>query len=166
MSRGPKRLPEEKHRLRGTYRKDRANPKRAKADRVLVAECPVVLQGVAAAEWDRVVSELVGMGILAAIDTMMLAVYCMEFAEYVDAMRTLEESGRTVVISDKDGNVRDLRNHPAVARANMAFRNLRSMGSEFGLTPVSRERITVPEKPQPDDELTLWKKKKAARRSG
>ena len=164
--RGRKRTPEEAKKLKGTYRKDRANTRRPKAGRVLVPECPISLEGDAAKEWDRSVAELVAMGIMSSADTMTLAIYCMEVAEYLQAKRVLAEVGRTIVISDKDGNVRDLRNHPAVVRANAAFRNVRSMGSDFGFNPSSRESLKIPEKPKADDELTTWRKKKAARRPG
>ena len=145
--RGRKPLTEEVKRLKGTLQKSRRNKERPKPDKVLVPACPLPLKGDAAEEWDRVVGELVGLGIMTALDTMMLAIYCMEVAEYLDAKRTLDAIGRTIVISDKDGNARDLRNHPAVVRANAAFRNLRSMGSEFGLTTASRESLKIKPKP-------------------
>ena len=36
-----------------------------------------------------------------------------------------------------------VKNHPAVAVANACWRNVRSFCSEFGLSPVSRTRLTL-----------------------
>lgn len=65
-------------------------------------------------------------------------------------------SGFTVEepIMDKDGEVVGvkIKNHPAVAVSNASWKQLKAFCSEFGLSPVSRTRLTL-EKPSGDKDL-------------
>jgi len=216
MTRGRKKKPEAQHRLQGTYRKDRANPKAPKAPAVLVPEEvaplaggsapqkgkrgkkpePVAQQaslpakvvafrplvdldevpempdgeedtlkllaaaaararaeiqaGHARTHWDATTGELVAMGVLTALDLPMMTAAAQWWGVFQAALADMRNSGTTIVLRDKDGEVRGMVNHPAVARANLAFRNWRSAASELGLSPAARERLHTKETPEKD----------------
>lgn len=141
MGRKPK--PETLHRLQNTYRKDRANKNSPKVKSVLVLEKMLELEGDAADAWDIITGEMAIMGMLSIADILMITATSMVWKEFVQAARELEDEGRTVDRLDSDGIAIAQQNHPAVARFNANFRNLRSAISELGLSPASRERLTV-----------------------
>ena len=153
---GRKPLPEALHHLQNTYRNDRANKKTPKATSVLVLEKMLHLEGDAAAAWDIITGEMGIMGTLSVADILMITATSMVWKEFVQAARELEDEGRTVDRLDSEGIAIGQQNHPAVARFNANFRNLRSAISELGLSPAARERLTVKDDPNEDpiDEIT------------
>ena len=180
MARGRKKIPKEKHELQGTARPARINDKAPRPDSLLVAEPIIPLDGPALAEWNRAAAALAALGILADADLACLSAYCIAWGELVQAteelkprMEEIEEEkdgkiekrmvkagGRTIIIRDKDGVVKAMINHPAVARQNAAMRNMRSFASEFGLTPASRERLSVETGTKERDPFAEWEAKK------
>lgn len=174
MARGRKKIPKEQHELQGTARPGRINDKAPRPNSLLVAEPIIPLDGPALAEWNRASAALAALGILADADLAALTAYCIAWGELIQATEELkpreEENekgemvkagGRTIIIRDKDGVVKAMINHPAVARQNAAMRNMRSFASEFGMTPASRERLTIDDKGKDADLYEIWEAKKA-----
>lgn len=103
--------------------------------------CPAWLQLEAKREWRRVVPELDRLGLLAVVDRASLAMYCQEWARYVDAQAQVDKYG-SVLKATASGYVQP---SPFVAIARQSLTACRTFAAEFGLTPSSRGRMQVPE---------------------
>ena len=92
----------------------------------------------AAAEWDRVMPDLLAMGTAKAVDASGLAAYC----EAVALLRTLAElvarSGPLII--GRDGAVHK---NPAVSQLRDASSAVRIWAREFGFTPSARQPLRV-----------------------
>jgi P27 family predicted phage terminase small subunit len=111
--------------------------------------CPDWLPREAKAEWRRVVSELDRIGMLKKVDRAALATYCEAWSILVAAEALIAEHGLMILqfeTQSVDGAriyVRPVKN-PAVLIAKDASATIRAFAAEFGLTPSSRTRLTVP----------------------
>lgn len=81
-------------------------------------------------------------------DAMMLEGACVNYARAVEADLIVARDGLMVeesIIDEESGErvVLKIKNHPAIAVSNHAWRQLRGFCSEFGLSPVSRTRLTI-----------------------
>jgi P27 family predicted phage terminase small subunit len=91
------------------------------------------------------VPELRRLGLLTVVDRAALAGYCQSYARWVQAEKVLEK-GMTFTTST--GYIQQ---RPEVAIAQKSLQLMKSFLIEFGLTPASRTRLSVPEKEE--DEL-------------
>lgn len=133
---GNNRLPTNLKVLKGTARPCREN----KAEPTMPAgapECPEHLDDEARREWFRVVPSLVGANVLTRVDHAALAAYCQNYSRWVAAEAIIAEAGLTFV-----GNRGMIRRHPAVGIAHDAMMAIKAFACEYGLTPVSRARVT------------------------
>lgn len=89
-------------------------------------------------EWKRLVPILHQAGVLTQADTGTLAAYCQAFGEFIEATKLAKAKGYTTV-TDK-GNVIQ---RPEVGLANTAMKLMVSIAREFGMTPSSRNNISV-----------------------
>lgn len=105
------------------------------------AICPEWLSADAKDEWARVAPELTRMGLLTMVDTAALAAYCVAYGRWKEAELQIVREGHTFVTAA--GYVAQ---HPAVGIANKAMEQIHKFCKEFGLTPSSRGRMTVPGK--------------------
>ena len=109
--------------------------------------CPKHLKGIARAAWNFWHEELTAMRLDARPDAQMLEGACVAYGRAVKADQLLETDALLIVepIFDKERKVfgSKLKSHPAVAISNCSWRNVRSFCSEFGLSPVSRTRLTL-----------------------
>jgi P27 family predicted phage terminase small subunit len=110
--------------------------------RDVLPKCPSVLQGEAKREWRRMAKKLHDAGLLSEIDGAALTTYCLTWARLMDA----EEKLRTIgaVVKTPNGW---LAHSPYLAIATKATEQLVRILVEFGMTPSSRSRISVPPKP-------------------
>ena len=91
-------------------------------------------------------------------DAMMLEGACVNFARAVEADLILQLEGMVVVenvITARDGEIIAVKRkkHPAVSISNQAWSLVRQFCSEFGLSPVSRTRLSIGKEGTPDDDL-------------
>lgn len=109
--------------------------------RAVLPKCPPVLQGEAKREWRRMAKKLHDAGLLSEIDGAALTTYCLTWARLMDA----EEKLRTIgaVVKTPNGW---LAHSPYLAIATKATEQLVRILVEFGMTPSSRSRISVPPK--------------------
>jgi len=82
----------------------------------------------------------------------------MAHARAVDADILVAKQGLTVeesVIDEESGEkiVLKIRNHPAITTSNQSWRLVHRFCSEFGLSPVSRTRLTIEKKDSAEGEL-------------
>lgn len=118
---------------------------------------PAHLSAVAKAAWKFWKVELEGMQLDSRPDAQMLEGACVNYARAVEADRLLAISGILVVEPIFDGERKvvgaKMKSHPAVAISNSSWRNVRAFCSEFGLSPVSRTRLTLEKAENPTDDL-------------
>lgn len=98
---------------------------------------PSWLSAEAKREWKRVVPGLTRLDLLKPEDRAMLTVYCETWSQWVSAIREVHETGTS--ITTETGTIK---RNPAVAAANDAAAQLRSLAQEFGLTPAAESKLT------------------------
>jgi len=106
--------------------------------RASIPRCPVHLNAEAKAEWRRMARRLHGLGVLTEVDGTAFALYCQAYGRWVQAEQKLSEFG-TVIKGPNGMPVQS----PYLSIANRAMDQMRSLLSEFGMTPSSRSRITA-----------------------
>lgn len=142
--RGPPAKPTATKILEGTFRKDRAaknEPKPAAA----TPSCPAWLNTEARREWRRIVPLLEQLNLLTKVDRSALAGYCQAYSRWRQAERILDAEGLTMdFLSNNGASYSQAR--PEVAIAQQSAKLMKTFLAEFGLTPASRTRISVPVK--------------------
>lgn len=122
-------------------------------------ECPRHLRGRARAAWAFWSEELEVMNLDRRPDAHMLEGACIAYDRAVEADMILADEGITVKesIIDKRGEVVVLKvkAHPAVAISRTAWQQMRAFSTEFGLSPVSRARLTIEKRDDGEDLATL-----------
>ena len=120
--------------------------------------CPKHLRGRARAAWNFWREELMAMSLDRRPDAQMLEGACVAYEAAVNSYETIQKQGRLIAkraTDPKTGQlvVVDVRPHPAVAMGNDAWSLLRSFCSEFGLSPVSRTRLSIERTDPAEDDL-------------
>lgn len=105
-----------------------------------IPRCPANLSTTAKRIWRRIAPELEKMGVLKLSDGLALEMLCDAYAEYRDARDIVEKNEPTYVSLTKNGLMH--RTRPEVAIASDAYRRVKTMMTEFGLTPSSRSRVS------------------------
>lgn len=137
--RGPKPKPTALRNLQGNPGKRPINknePAPTKGQRV--PNCPAWLNEDAAALWRQHAKRLWDLGLLTHVDVGALAALCETEALYHTAVQKLAE-GDVVHVTDKGYH------HASawVQIRSQALKQLKSLWSEFGMTPASRSRVVV-----------------------
>lgn len=120
--------------------------------------CPEHLTGIARDTWHFLAEQIEIMGLDKRPDAMMLEGACVNYARAVIADQQIAREGITFTestVDEESGEVVPLkaRVNPAVTISNQAWQNLRSFGSEFGLSPASRTRLTIEKKDDAETDL-------------
>jgi P27 family predicted phage terminase small subunit len=119
--------------------------------------CPQHVSGLARSAWKFWVEELQAMSLDSRPDAMMLEGACVNYARAVMADGIIQHGCQVEepIINHSTGEVvgTKIKNHPAVAVSNAAWRQLRAFCSEFGLSPVSRTRLTLEKADTSADDL-------------
>ena len=106
--------------------------------------CPAWLSGEARREWRRVVPELERLGLLTLVDRVALAGYCQGWSRLRQCEQIIDKEGLTYTTHSAQGGTM-VRPRPEVSMGQKYLAQLRAFCVEFGLTPSSRGRMTVPE---------------------
>jgi P27 family predicted phage terminase small subunit len=107
-------------------------------------ECPPELGPGARREWDRLVRELSKLDLITNLDRAALASYCGAYALWAEAVEAIQKFG-TMVKSPSGYPMQS----PYISIANRQAELMMRIASEFGFTPASRSRISVPSQDQP-----------------
>jgi len=130
---GPKPLPSNVTRFRGTIRPDRERAKpvspKGKATR------PDKLPERARREWDRLAPQLHRLRLLTPADRGAFTLLCLSYGIALDAADALQIEGR--VLDVPQGK----RRHPDVAAFMQAVQTYTRLAQQFGLTPASRQAL-------------------------
>jgi P27 family predicted phage terminase small subunit len=142
--RGRKPLPSNVVRLRGNPGKRRLNDAEPRPA-AKAPPCPACLGDEARKEWQRLSKELAALGLLTGLDRNLLAAYCQAHALWVEAVSSIGRYGTMV----KSPNGFPMQS-PYVAVANKQVDIMVRIAAELGMTPSSRTRIRVGDKPPED----------------
>lgn len=154
---GRKRKPTALHVVQGTARKDRANIDEPKPS-PQKPRCPAHLPPKAKTAFKNVCELLEGMGVLTIVDGMALELLCDAYAEWRDLDTLIKKEGRTYKTISTSGD-EIIKGHPAVAMRSDAWKRIKSMMVEFGLTAASRTKVNA-EKPEEADPLDEYMKRR------
>jgi P27 family predicted phage terminase small subunit len=164
---GPPRKPTAQKKLEGTHRKDREAPNALTFDPLRDAlDPPIDLKPEAARQcWATVARELNLKGMLTTVDLALLRAYCYHVALMLEAEQELEANGKTTTLTNKNGSSYLVKS-PWIGILSDATEKVHKIGQQFGFSPASRTRISMPEekgkqrsgfaafrKPNPWDEL-------------
>jgi len=137
MPTGRKKKPDEIKRLEGNPGKRPLNGS-APMPTGCAAKPPYVT-GHAAAVWDQITSSMPP-NLYTAVDSVVLAAFCVASGQYRTATETLAAEGLTVV-SAVSG---DEKPHPALQAQTKALTAISLLGARLGLDPSSRASIVMP----------------------
>ncbi|EKM0480177.1 phage terminase small subunit [Citrobacter freundii ATCC 8090 = MTCC 1658 = NBRC 12681] len=106
--------------------------------------------------------ELDAIGVISQLDARALELLVEAYTEYRHHCETLDREGYTyAVYSDDDADegkereIRMIKPHPAAMMKADAWKRLRAMLAEFGMTPSSRSKVSK-DKPDDDDLLSQF----------
>lgn len=125
-TRGPRPKTAQELKLRGTFRKDRHAAREAAAGPAGVPEKPKTLTGEAAAEWDRIVPELVRLGLVGSIDQSLIVGACRFWAHHC-AYDKLQEKDPANIAAGRESRANHTQYLQCVA--------------QLGLSPLGRSRV-------------------------
>ena len=149
--RGPAPKPRHLKMLEGNPGKrplNRASP-RPRPSRV---SCPEWLSPEAKVEWKRLAPELQRLGLLTPLDRAAFACYCQTYAHWQQCQRVVVREGPLYLTANGR-----LRERPEVDMARKYSQFVRAFAVEFGLTPSSRNRLSIDEPPADEDgEFERW----------
>ena len=149
--RGRKPIPTTLHILKGNPSKKKDLGKNEPKPAPATPRCPSWLHPDAKAEWKRIVPQLRDLGLLSQVDMAALVGYCQSWAWYKQANEYLLEHGDVYDLLDDHGNVKYSQQRPQVGIANKQLANIKAFCVEFGMTPSSRARMSVPGASEEDE---------------
>lgn len=108
-----------------------------------IPECPDSLTKSAKAEWNRISPKLDEVGLLTHVDRATLAAYCQCWARWVECEEIITRDGLTMELRDDKGTLKSCRPIPEVGISLKLVDKINRLGSELGLSPSARTRISV-----------------------
>lgn len=148
---GRKPLSKEVLNLRGTYRPDRGRPDSTILQPIKVEEVGQRCQipGLQAASerarsiyWN-LTKQLAVKGMLEESYCFELYYYAVEYDHFISCTESIKREGYTITEKGKDGSITKVQN-PAVRMRDNAVQILNKIGSNFGFSPVDRQRLRFP----------------------
>lgn len=145
--------------LQGTDRKDRTTDNEFNPTIEVNKDVPDGLNEWGSKLWIDLFDEYSKFDLISRVDVGSLMVLCNEFGRYCEADDLLKAQGLEVVedILNRDGDIVGQKKviNPLIKVVSDAFKNYKSMCTEFGLTPASRTKISAPPKEKNIDPLEL-----------
>lgn len=131
-------LPSAINRLRGNPGRRPVNKREPKPP-VGVPECPEYISDRAKEAWWKIAPRLNEMGVLTLADGVALEMLVEAYAEYRTALDAVAEHGATYEAATQTGVI--IRSRPDVAIASDAFKRVKGLLVEYGLTAASRTKL-------------------------
>ena len=145
--------------LQGTLRADRQVENEFNPTIELNKTVPDSLNEWGAKLWTDLVDEYGKFELISRVDVGSLMILCNEFGRYCEADDLLKAQGLEVIedIYNSKGDIVGQKKviNPLIKVVSDAFKNYKSICTEFGLTPASRTKISAPPKEQQQDPLEL-----------
>ncbi|HDU8570086.1 TPA: phage terminase small subunit P27 family [Morganella morganii] len=106
----------------------------------------------------RIGEELDAMGVMSSMDAKALELLIEAYTEYRQHCDTLDEQGYTYTTESEGGTL--IKAHPVAAMKANAWKRIRAMLGEFGMTPASRSKVTINTPAEEDPFEAFMKKRK------
>ena len=113
-----------------------------------VPACPKHVRGLAQEAWYRLGGQLATLRVLTDADGTALELCCLAYQEYRAALAVLQRRGTTYATRTANGMI--IRRRPEAAAASDAWRRVKGMLIELGLTPSARTKVTTTDLPTGD----------------
>ena len=120
-----------------------------------IPKCPMWLEPEAKIEWDRMAPILSKLRVLTEADITGFIGYCQSWARYVEAEKYLSDND-TIFIT----NTGYMQQVPQVGMSQKYLKLCQSFMTEFGLTPSSRGKLSLPSEDEGDGMEKFLKKGK------
>ncbi|MFC5270029.1 phage terminase small subunit P27 family [Adhaeribacter terreus] len=142
--------------LKGTYRKSRE----LKAPEALepfteIPAAPVDLPELARHVWNTTGAELVKNSILTNIDIPLFKSYCYQCFVIAEAQQHLETEGFTIMLTNTKKQSYPAKS-PWISILNDAVQLANRLGSQFGLNPLSRQKLNFKDAEKEKDALAEY----------
>lgn len=135
--------------INGTFRKDR-NPKKELQSKLLtdIPKVPETLNRFGAAKWKEICRELIANEVLTVLDLPALEMCCVAYSDFCEAHDAVHyrkaKNGKKVRQSIAQYMAgRNSQTMPEYTAYKQAFTLYKSFMTEFGLSPVARNRIDI-----------------------
>lgn len=104
--------------------------------------------------FQQIAQELDNIGVLTQLDAKALELLIEAYTEYRRHCEALDTEGYTYRVETQTGDVM-IKAHPAAAMKADAWKRIRAMLAEFGMTPASRSKVNAggPDKADPLEEF-------------
>lgn len=151
------RKPSHLHVVQGTARPSRMNNSEPKP-KAKRPRCPAHLSVKAKTAFKNVSDLLEGMGVLTIADGMALELLCHAYAEWRDLDKLVARDGETYKTIATSGE-EVIKANPAVAMRADAWKRVKSMMAEYGMTAAARTKVSA-DKPEATDPLEDYLKRR------
>ena len=146
--RGRKPLPKELLQLRGTDRADRDRPSSVTGEKIGISDigkCQISgLQSATRRARDiywRTVRKVAALGMLEESFLSQIFFYAVEYDHFMTCSESVKKDGLYIVVETKKGTL--VVPNPAVKQRDKALEILLKIGSNFGFSPVDKQRLRV-----------------------
>lgn len=156
MAAGRPKKPTEIKLLEGTAREDRELKNQMMPSKISHAPSPPTwMSKDAKKEWKATCQDLIELDMLYRVDLGLLAAYCVEMSNYIDAVKKLKdpEIGYVTYITREDGTKYPILS-PWNTVKNQSLKNAMGIANQFGFTPSARTKISA----TPKDEESAFDK--------
>jgi len=161
MGKGRIPVPDSLKMIRGTFRKDRVNknapnpaPVRPKPSKSLNDKERKV--------WKDLAPMLYDLGVLTEMDVVAVTLLCRDIAMYQECIAILKKEGRVIKMIGSQGQIVRKVN-PCYTIQRQLADSILQMLREFGMTPASRVKIVVGEKPKEKSKLEELRERRRLR---
>jgi P27 family predicted phage terminase small subunit len=132
--------------LEGEPNKDRINFNEPQPETKTTA--PKFLNKYGRNEWKRLYPEYERLGLVTKADRALFATYCQVWGRLQEAEEEYKKS--TFLVRNKKGGINK---NPLLSIINECINQLHALGTQFGMTPVSRSRINSTPKAKEEDPM-------------
>ena len=157
MAKGRPTKPTALKQLHGTLRKDRVKADEFQGGFITAHEAPSELNEWGVNLWNDLFLEYGKVNLITRLDLGSLLVMCNEFGTYCEADDLIKAQGLQVEVEiyNQKGEVVGTKTevNPMIKVRDNAAKNYKMFCQEFGLTPVSRAKISAPKQEIKGDEL-------------
>ena len=125
----------------------------------IAPKAPLWLDEVAREEWERLAPILERLGLLTEADEIVFANLCQEYSDILKYRKVIADEGATCEHTNTKGE-KNVITRPEAILLYKAQQMLKAYCVEFGLTPSSRGRISLPGMEDAEDEMEMLLRKK------
>lgn len=125
-------------------RLERENAIKPKTDNI---KPPSWLSSFAKREFKKMVKELLEIDLITNVDVHALALYCDAYDNYVQCTKVIQNEGLMVEYTNKAAETNKVP-HPLLTKQKALFEQMKSLSTDFGLTPAARSKLAIHKEPE------------------